>query len=92
MTLLRIVYQSKGQTIPVSRLNIHPELLQSLHELGVVEICRGTIEESDLRRLYRIMRLRDFLGVNLNGAVIIADLLQRIEHLEAQIRHEQETR
>jgi hypothetical protein len=38
------------------------------------------------------MRLQDFLGVNLKGAIIITELLERIESLEDQIRQLEDSR
>jgi hypothetical protein len=36
-------------------------------------------------RLRRMLRLRGDLGVNLAGAVIIVDLMERLEHLDAEL-------
>lgn len=92
MRLLRIYYQSDKQRIPISEMCIHPDLLDTLAELGMLEIDNGYVEEQSLRRINKIMRLQGFLGVNLNGAIIIADLMERIESLEAEIRRLKETR
>jgi MerR family transcriptional regulator/heat shock protein HspR len=67
-------------------------MLTILSDLGVLDIEGDQVEIRSLRRLNKIMRLQDFLGVNLKGAIIISDLLERIESLEDQIRHLEESR
>jgi MerR-like DNA binding protein len=37
------------------------------------------------RRVRRMLRLHGALGVSLTGSAIIADLLERIDHLEAEL-------
>jgi hypothetical protein len=37
------------------------------------------------RRVRRMLRLHGDLGVSLTGSAIIADLLERIDHLEAEL-------
>jgi MerR family transcriptional regulator/heat shock protein HspR len=62
-------------------------MLNILSELGVLNIEEDWVDIRSLRRLNKIMRLQNFLGVNLKGAIIITDLLERIESLEDQIRY-----
>ena len=86
MTLMRIYYQGwEDDHLEIESLEFHPELLQTLHELGIIEISGGYIKRSQLRRLYKLQRLRDCLGVNLTGSAIILDLLERIEELQAEL-------
>lgn len=85
MTLYRIYYHSVEERLPISELDIHPDILHTLDELGMLEISGGTIGSKDLRRLYQIMRIKNFLGVNLNGASIIVNLMERIEELEEEL-------
>jgi DNA-binding transcriptional MerR regulator len=62
--------------------------LGRLVHLGLVEPdVAGTREFSAAAaaRLRRMVRLRRDLGVNLTGAAIIVDLLERIERLEAKL-------
>ncbi len=73
--------------LPLRELDLHPDLLQILEELGVVEIREETIRPRQLQRVYRLLRLRQNMGVNLPGAAIIIDLLDRIEALEAEVDH-----
>ncbi len=85
MRMLRIYYHTAHDKLPISELDIHPDFLDMLEELGIVDIKDNYIESQDSRRLYKMLRLKEFLGVNLNGAAVIVDLLQRIEELEEEI-------
>jgi len=85
MRMIKIYYHSAHEKFPISELDIHPEILDILEELGILEIRNDCIDYQDVRRLYRMMRLKEFQGVNFNGAAIIVDLLQRIEELEEEI-------
>lgn len=67
-------------------------MLNTLIELGVLDVEEDRVEVRSLRRLNKIMRLQDFLGVNLKGAIIITELLERIESLEDQIRQLEDSR
>ncbi len=87
MKLIRVYCHSDYDYVHVSELDIHPEMLNILSELGVLNIEEDWVDIRSLRRLNKIMRLQNFLGVNLKGAIIITDLLERIESLEAQIRY-----
>ncbi|AGL02738.1 chaperone modulator CbpM [Desulfoscipio gibsoniae] len=71
--------------VNLSNLGIHPDMLQQLAEFGVIEVRRGRVPVQQAQRLHRMLRLRQNLGVNLHGAVIIMDLLERIEQLEDEI-------
>jgi MerR family transcriptional regulator, heat shock protein HspR len=71
--------------ISIRSLDYHPELLERLVALGIVETENGLIHSSQVQRLDKIWRLRNCLGVNLAGASIILDLLARIEALEEEI-------
>ena len=66
-------------------MDIHPDLLDILVESGIIEVKDNHIGYQDCRRLYKMLRLKDFLGINFNGAAVIVDLLQRIEELEEEI-------
>ena len=62
-----------------------PELLHLLEELGVIEIREETVRPRQLQQVYRMLRLKQTMGVNLPGAAIILDLLERIEALQAEV-------
>ena len=68
--------------------DLHPELVQRLIRLGALERRGGTTREpmcprDAAARLARIARLRHDLGLNYAGALLVVDLLARIEALEA---------
>ncbi|MFA7148577.1 MAG: chaperone modulator CbpM [Syntrophomonadaceae bacterium] len=92
MKLLRVVFPAEENWLPISRLSIHPGLLDILEELGVIEVVNEQVEQNDLQRINKIMRLRDSLGINLNGAILICDLLERIAELEDEVRRFKEKR
>ncbi|MCG8400486.1 MAG: chaperone modulator CbpM [Firmicutes bacterium] len=71
--------------VDVNALGIHPDLARRLAELGVVDYRRGFIPVRQAARLRRVMRLRQSLGVNLPGAAIIVDLLERVEELQDEL-------
>ena len=73
--------------IDLESLGVHPEILELLAEFGVVELRQGHIRADQAARAEKIMRLRRNLGVNLPGAAIILELLERIEQLQDQVEH-----
>ncbi len=92
MKMVRVVFPAEEDWLPVSMLSIHPGLLEILEELGVVEIVNEQVESRDLYRINKITRLRDSLGINLSGAILICDLLERISELEEEVRQLKEKR
>jgi MerR family transcriptional regulator/heat shock protein HspR len=72
-----------------SRLNMHPEFIRTMVELGIVTPVRRDgdlliFHASALVRLRSATRLRRTLGVNLSSVAIILDLLDRICLLERE--------
>ncbi|MHB8158784.1 MAG: chaperone modulator CbpM, partial [Desulfocucumaceae bacterium] len=65
--------------VSIESLDIHADTIQVLAELGIVEVHQGYIQESEVRRLQKLLSLRRNLGVNIPGASIILDLLERVE-------------
>jgi hypothetical protein len=62
--------------------------VERLVQLGVVEPARAgedAFTVTSAVRLRRVLRLRAELGVDLTGAAIIVDLLERLERLEAEL-------
>src|SRR5438445_8257644 len=67
---------------------VGPSTLERLVRLGVVEpVMPGAREytAAAAARLRRLLRLHDDLGVDLYGAVIIVDLVERLERLDAEL-------
>jgi chaperone modulatory protein CbpM len=59
--------------------------IERLVRLGMIESAEPGSDEfaaATALRLKRMLRLHDDLGVNLAGAAIIVDLLERLERLE----------
>lgn len=71
--------------IDINTLEVHPDLTEQLANLGIVEIRNGHINARQVARIQKLMRLRRNLGVNLPGAAIILDLLERIEEMQEEI-------
>ena len=82
------------QMIPVVDLCTHHHIdisfIQSLHRYGLIEIT--TIEQvlyvnsDQLGQLEQYIRLHYDLDINLEGIEAITYLLQRIEHMQQEIR------
>ncbi len=74
-----------SEWVDLESLEIHPDIVQQLVEWGIVEIRGSHVHFRQAVRLQKLMRLRRKLGVNLPGAAIIVDLLERIETLQDEI-------
>lgn len=69
----------------LNSLDIHPEMARLLAEFGILDIKDGYIRIRQAARLSKLQRLRSSLGVNLSGAAIILDLLEKIEAMQEEI-------
>ena len=72
-----------------SAVGISPNRLMRLVGLGIVEpIEPNTSQFTDAAalRLRRMLRLHRDLGVNIIGAAVIVDLVERLEDLQTQVR------
>ena len=86
MKLIRIhCHTDLNESLTSYNLEIHPDLLDLYRELGIIEVEEGLINHDDLRRLQKMIRLRDKLGVNTIGASIIVDLLDKIETMQDEL-------
>lgn len=68
---------------------ISPAMLSRLIRLGLVEPAApgpGQFAAGVATRLKRMLRLHHDVGVNLTGAAIIIDLLERVDRLEKELR------
>lgn len=86
MKIIRIDYSETDERISTHRLELHPGLIEAFAELGIVEIKDGHIGPADLRRVYKVLRLRRGLGVNLAGASVIVELMERLEEMDEEIK------
>ncbi len=87
MKLLRVhCHTESREKISVYSLEMHPDLIGFFKDLGVVEVEEDMISAEELLRVKKIMRLKSDLGVNLTGAAIIVDLLDRIEEMQDEIK------
>lgn len=74
---------------------VHPEVVRRLVALGLFDTVgdpRGlgmTFPRDAPSRLARAVRLRRDLGLNYAGALLACTLLDRIDRLEARLRHDE---
>ena len=68
-------------------VGVEPVLLVRLVQAGLLgeRSDQRQFPPESARRVRRILRLRADLGVSLTGSAIIADLLERIDRLEAEL-------
>ncbi|RJX23501.1 MAG: hypothetical protein C4554_10660 [Dethiobacter sp.] len=72
--------------VKLQQLDIPAELVQKMAEVGIIEICEKGIRSDQVQRIYKTLRLRRTLGVNLAGAGIILELLDELEKLREEIK------
>lgn len=70
---------------------IHPELLDRLVTLGLVEVvvdAEGNrwVERRQVAALARVRRLRAGLGLSYASIAVVAELIDRIDELEDRLR------
>jgi DNA-binding transcriptional MerR regulator len=68
---------------------MHPALVERFVEYGLIQpaATRGTLflfDSSKSNRLRSIMRLRNDLGINLQGVAVVLDLVDRLHDLEIE--------
>ena len=71
------------------RCGVHVSFVYRLVRLGVVDPDPDYpqyVQPDVTIRIQKLVRLQTDLGVNLEGAAIIVDLLDRIDQLEAELR------
>lgn len=76
----------------VSRyVDLHPEIIRRFVSLGLIDPVQQQpkliFEVSVVPRIKKILRLRNDLGINLNGIGLIFDLLDKIAALEEEAAH-----
>jgi len=65
-------------------LPFQPLLLERMAAIGIIEPKNGMLSLEEVERVNKILRLRHSLGVNLSGAAIIIELLDRLEAMEKE--------
>jgi DNA-binding transcriptional MerR regulator len=73
-----------------ARCGLHPALIERLVGLGLIdpeEGCGDLFRPEVTLRIQRLLRLRRDLGINYNAVALVLDLLERIDMLEARLRH-----
>ncbi len=88
MKLIRVCYEdyTGEERICIRTLEWGPAEIERFQALGMIKLEGDRISADDLRRLRKALRLRRSLGVNLTGAAVIMELLERIENMEDEIR------
>ena len=70
---------------------VHREIIIKMVEWGLVEPVENDpqplFSETVVPRIWRIMRLREDLGINWTGIGVVLELLDRIEGLERKIAY-----
>jgi chaperone modulatory protein CbpM len=72
---------------------VHPELVRRLARLGLIDPVRPGVDlwsPASAARLARAVRLRRDLGLDYAGALLAAELLDRIDELERRLRRQEE--
>jgi DNA-binding transcriptional MerR regulator len=72
------------------RCGVEVTFVEQLVEIGVISVhstAERRFEREVTLRVNRLVRLQRDLGVNLEGAAVIIELLDRIEGLERRLRH-----
>ena len=77
--------QREEEWLDIQNLDFQPFILEALAQLGAIDIRNNKISEEHLTRARKVIRLRSFLGVNLAGACVILDLLDRIGNLQEEL-------
>ena len=79
------ICEEEYRWVELHRLGLPRELLQKMGELGVIEIQQNYIRSDQIGRIYRALRLRKALGINLVGIGVILDLLEEMQKLHNEL-------
>lgn len=86
MKLIIIHSHSEAEEkLPLEQSGLHPSLARRLAELGVIEIDDGLISPVHLTRAFRVLRLINSLGLNVTGASIVVELLEKMEEMQEEL-------
>jgi MerR family transcriptional regulator, heat shock protein HspR len=86
MKLIIIHSHSEAEEkLPLEQSGLHPSLVRRLAELGVIDVEDGCIAPAHLRRAFRALRLWNSLRLNLTGASIVVELLEKMEEMQEEL-------
>lgn len=71
--------------VVIDELPYQKVIIRKIAALGAIEIKDEMIPVDQIDRVAKIIRLRRSLRVNLSGAVIICELLDRLDELEKEM-------
>lgn len=74
----------------INDLPFQPLLLERLAAIGFVEIKNRMLTTKEVERVQRLLHIRQSLGVNLSGAAIIIELLERMEEMHDEIEQQRQ--
>jgi MerR family transcriptional regulator/heat shock protein HspR len=80
--------QCSDDRLLIDDLPLPPLLVERLVSIGVIEPKDRKLTLEEVERIYRILRIRQSLGVNLSGAAIIIELMDRLEAMEEEINRQ----
>jgi MerR family transcriptional regulator, heat shock protein HspR len=74
--------------VRIDELPFQQSLLERLSVLGIISIEDRMLPADQIERVSRILRMHKSLGVNLSGAAIICELMDRMEQMEEEIERQ----
>ncbi|MDO9574708.1 MAG: chaperone modulator CbpM [Candidatus Contubernalis sp.] len=72
--------------VDLTQLGLPEGLIRKMSEMGIVEMRNNCVRSDQIARIYKAMRLRQNLGINLAGAGVILDLMEEMESLREEIK------
>lgn len=81
-----------GERVPLCHLDLDPRVIDLFVRNGIIEVEEEQVPVVEVLRIKKVLRLKKFFGVNLAGAAIIVDLLERLEEMQREIDRLQERR
>jgi len=79
-------HEEAEERLPLEFSGLHPSLIGRLSDLGIIDIADGLISPAHLRRAFRVIRLGNSLKINLTGASVVVDLLEKMEEMREEIK------
>lgn len=79
------IWEEDYDWVDLAELGLPVELLYRMSETGIVEIKKNRVRSDQIPRIYKALRLRKNLGINLAGAGIILDLMEEMDSLKEEL-------